>query len=134
MLDQLMDKPKVKLHIGKSSGGWCFSLHVIPELGLNSLRSWYSMFRKNNNLIVNEYQALVSIDKMLAIITNRGSPDKIEVPDYNSNAHKTRIELKHYLDANGAILGPNNLLRHRIDGSCIGHGTGTWDFIKGNFS
>jgi hypothetical protein len=25
------------LHIGKSSLGWCFSLHVIPERGINTL-------------------------------------------------------------------------------------------------
>jgi len=23
-----------RLHIGKSSGGWCFALHVIPEMGM----------------------------------------------------------------------------------------------------
>lgn len=28
------------LHIGKSSAGWCFSLHVIPELGLNDWPEW----------------------------------------------------------------------------------------------
>ena len=25
------------LHIGKSSGGWCFSLHVIPEIALTGV-------------------------------------------------------------------------------------------------
>lgn len=28
------------LHIGKSSGGWCFSLHVMPEDNINTLDDW----------------------------------------------------------------------------------------------
>jgi hypothetical protein len=38
--ETLLSTPEVKLHIGKSSGGWCFSLHVIPSLGLNTLDDW----------------------------------------------------------------------------------------------
>ena len=41
------------LHIGKSSGGWCFSLHVIPSEGLNSLDEWESRF--SCGVITNEY-------------------------------------------------------------------------------
>ena len=34
-------KKKIKrLHIGKSSYGWAFSLHIIPHEGLNSLDDW----------------------------------------------------------------------------------------------
>ena len=33
-----------------------------------------------------------------------------------------------------AIPGPNGLLRHRIGEHCIGHGDGTWDLIRGEFS
>ena len=33
-------RPFEPLHIGKSSAGWCFSLHVIPEEGINTLDDW----------------------------------------------------------------------------------------------
>lgn len=32
------------LHIGKSSAGWCFSLHIIPELGIRDLSDWTKCF------------------------------------------------------------------------------------------
>lgn len=31
-------KPDKKLHIGKSSGGWYFSLHIIPEEKIFNLK------------------------------------------------------------------------------------------------
>lgn len=44
-------------------------------------------------------------------------------------------DLNHFLEMNNAELGPNNLLRHKIDGQfCIGHGEGTWDYCIGDFS
>jgi len=31
-------------HIGKSSAGWCFLLHVIPEEGINDLEDWKKLW------------------------------------------------------------------------------------------
>lgn len=50
------------LHIGKSSAGWCFSLHVIPEEGINGLDDWKSRFDEPGVQIVNEYGEVVSKD------------------------------------------------------------------------
>lgn len=88
------------LHIGKSSYGWCFSLHVMP--GIKTLDDWRNRWSMPGSYIRNEYGDLVSVADMELIITGR--------------------------------RGPNGLLRHQIDGHCVGHGEGTWDYISGEFS
>ena len=92
------------LHIGKSSGGWCFSLHVVPERGINSLNDWIEPFLSPDRRIINEYQEDVTWTEMLNIITKRKG------------------------------IGGRELKRHQIDQYCVGHGDGTWDMILGEFS
>lgn len=58
------------LHIGKSSGGWCFSLHVIPEMGLTSLEAWGRML--DVGTIRDEYNKMLTKDELLKKITGRG--------------------------------------------------------------
>lgn len=104
-----------KLHIGKSSYGWCFALHVIPELGINDLINWVQLFAKSNSFIINENKQLISAADMIEIITCGGVKKSIDV-------------------IYAADTGPNNLMRHKIDcRDCIGH-RGTWDLITGDFS
>ncbi len=43
------------LHIGKSSGGWVFSLHVDPDAGLCDLPDWESRWAKPGATITDEY-------------------------------------------------------------------------------
>jgi len=112
------DKDK---HIGKASYGWCFSLHVIPEDGINTLDDWKREFGSDRSQIVNEYGESVDASQMLDIITKRKHPK----PPGDSDFYRH----------NSAVPGPNNLARHRIDGRhCVGHGEGTWDYITGEFS
>lgn len=54
------------LHIGKSSYGWYFSLHIIPEMGINTLRDWIPILQ--NGDIHNEDGGIVSFDDMLRTI------------------------------------------------------------------
>jgi hypothetical protein len=58
-----------KLHIGKSSYGWCFALHVIPELGINDLLNWIQLFAKSDSFIIDENKQLISAADMIEIIT-----------------------------------------------------------------
>ena len=116
-------------HIGKSSGGWCFSLHVDPDNGINTLEDIKGLWKGKD--IVDEYGDRISKKEMFSVITKRiGSwkHEKEKYPfGYTSWAafHKT----------NSSENGPNNLLRHKIDGThCIGHGDGTYDYITGEFS
>lgn len=109
-----------QLHIGKSSAGWCFSLHVIPEQGLNSLEDWRERWTRPGARIVNEYGDLVDAGAMLVTIAQRERWGPPWEPDA--------------LAENSAVPGPRGLARSRIEGSCIGHGDGTWDLILGDFS
>ncbi len=111
------------IHIGKSSLGWCFSLHVVPEFGINTYEDWVRMFIEPDRIIMDEYGDVVPFTAMISIITARARPDSC-----TWDAER--------LDRNYAEPGPNNLVRHRIDSEhgCIGHGEGTFDYITGDFS
>jgi hypothetical protein len=58
-----------KKHIGKSSGGWAFSLCVHPLDGINSLDDWIALWE--SGYILDEYGDLVTPAEMLARITQR---------------------------------------------------------------
>ena len=62
------------LHIGKSSAGWAFALHVYPEKGINNLRDWEEILRKTNGQVVDEYGGEWNYDQMIDKITNRSHP------------------------------------------------------------
>jgi hypothetical protein len=111
-------RPYEDLHIGKSSAGWCFSLHVIPERNLNDLNDWIDFLKCKR--ILNEYGEDVLLVNLISEITNRSHPGGIDLTEY----------IDKYTER-----GPNNLLRSRIDEiHCVGHGKGTWDYIIGEFS
>ena len=96
-----------RLHIGKSSIGWCFSLHVMPHAGINDLIDWIRLFLVEGRYIENQFGELIETADMLERIMCRESY---------------------------ALTG-KELRRHDIDGfHCIGHGEGTWDLIQGEFS
>ena len=62
------------LHIGKSSMGWMFSLHVIPELDINDLDDWKKKFALKNSYIENEEREKVTPKEMIDTITKRRHP------------------------------------------------------------
>jgi hypothetical protein len=112
-------------HIGKSSGGWCFTLHVYPEDGINDLDDWLKLLVAGN--IYDEYEEELTFREMVKIITDRSWARKTTPYGYPSWEAFDR--------ENGAVAGPNGLHRHQIDGCrCIGHGSGTWDICVGDFS
>lgn len=37
------------IHIGKSSAGWCFALHVDEDIGIKSLDDWMSRWGEMNH-------------------------------------------------------------------------------------
>lgn len=108
-------------HIGKSSGGWCFSLHVYPDGdGPRNYDEWSALFERGR--IEDEYGRYIPPESMRECITQRSWPAQ------------RRMGAKWYA-SNHAQPGPNGLARHTIDGRhCIGHGEGTWDYIIGEFS
>ncbi len=117
------------IHIGKSSAGWCFSLHVTDEY--ESLEYWILQFNSEGAKIVDEQGGIFTPNEMIRKITERrrpgGNDGTFPVPfGYES--------WEEFFEQNNAELGPNGLVRSRIGGSCIGHGAGTWDLITGDFS
>lgn len=110
------------LHIGKSSAGWCFSLHVMPEDGINDLADWVRLWSEPSARIINEYGDEVTAEEMMQTITDRFWQKNCTLPPL-------------WYSQNDAEPGPNGLARHRLDHRhCIQHGAGTWDCIVGEFS
>lgn len=103
-------------HIGKSSAGWCFMLHIYPEDNINTLEDWKREFNLEGRKILDEYGKEHSISAMLNNITNRAFPSP---PDYFDKYSEP---------------GPNNLMRLRVGPFCAGHGPGTYDYAVGDFS
>ena len=109
------------IHVGKSSCGWCFALHVMPEMGLTSWDDWLAVLSLPGSLVFDEYGVEVTLHKLVQVVMGRRHSDS--KPD------------QAFLSQNHAEIGPNGLVRAQIDGQhCIGHGTGTWDLICGEFS
>ena len=111
-------------HIGKSSMGWYFALHVYPDECINNLEDWKRVFKQGVEIgyhIENEYGDEISIDSMLSEITDRG----------RNNGRKWSFQ---DLERNYAEEGKNNLVRYKIRDGVVGHGEGTWDYLDCDFS
>lgn len=108
------------IHIGKSSAGWCFSLRIYPYDGVANLNHWLERFSCRESFIKDEYGEVIPQELMRDIITKR----------LDFRGRWTDEELA----SNHAVRGPGSLVRHVIDGFCVGHGKGTWDLFIGEFS
>lgn len=117
------ERPFDVLHIGKSSYGWCFALHVIPERGLVTLNDWHLNFVTGT--IKDEYGRSVTTAEMLSIITDRRHPS--DWPDAEPSEEETS-----FMESNSAERGPRGLLRHRVGRACLSHGDGTYDLVDGD--
>jgi hypothetical protein len=110
------------LHIGKSSGGWCFALHVDPENGINDLPDWEDRWSKPGAVIKDEYGKSISPAEMEMVILARICASDVPFEP-------------EFLESNHAVPGPYGLLRSKIEPNhCIGHGGGTYDLIVCEFS
>lgn len=126
-------RPFEPLHIGKSSAGWCFSLHVAPEDGINDLDDWRKLWRQPGALIRDEYGASLSIEEMEVIITKRER--KVEWDDdWWRSLFGHYVSEADFHEQNHSERGPMGLLRSVLNDDCIKHGDGTWDCIASSFS
>lgn len=119
-----------KKHIGKSSAGWAFALHVYPDDGIKDLDDWIPLFLAKTNHIEDEYGREISHFMMLDLIRDRQAigRDWDKVPSMYSS-------WEDFHEKNFSEQGPKGLVRSRIDKlRCIGHGEGTWDLMIGEFS
>jgi hypothetical protein len=99
-----------KIHIGKSSFGWCFSLHVMPEHGIHNLQDWKALADRliaGGWRIEDEYREIIALDKLWKVVERADWEQKDGRP----------------------------LNRHYVDGDhCIGNGEGFYDYMVGWFS
>ena len=117
---------KDKMHLGKSSPGWCFGLHVYPELELND---WFDIWsyisfcvEEQDYEIKDEYGETILPEVFFAIVWDR---------------HSKQSHDAEWFCMNHAQPGPFGLARHLMDGEhCIGHGGLNMpiDYMVGEFS
>ena len=129
------------LHIGKSSVGWVFALHVYPDDGINDLGDWLRFLDTQDGRILDEYDSAVPVPDMVVIITKRGRDDG-EKQWQKSPYGYSSWDNFHYL--NHSIPGPRGLLRSKVESrgshrqsftnGCVKNGEGTWDCMVGEFS
>lgn len=92
------------LHIGKSSGGWAFALHIHPEEGISMLGDWVERWQQPNTKTIDSYGGEISSDEMRDIITNRkGQSESGRKPMGYSNWDE-------FHKSNFSYRGPHNLL------------------------
>jgi len=85
-LTDAADRYDTGLHIGKSSYGWAFSLHVVPGIA-ESLADWKDLWSCRHFVIVDEYGERVSKEEMLSIVTERGKLS----PEHKYSGLKRRL-------------------------------------------
>lgn len=108
--------PGERLHIGKSSAGWVFAVHVIPSRSINTLEDWKAFILANKCQIVDEYGGELSLEELLDVITNRSWPR----PNYLGPDTES---------------GPNNLLRSKVRPGLWHAGPNdTWEYCDWEFS
>jgi hypothetical protein len=121
--------PHEPKHIGKSSGGWCFSLHVYPHEDIHDIDGWERLWETPGSWIEDEYGERVAPARMRSVIMDRGRKEDWDRTPLGYKSWDNFHEMNH------SEPGPAGLLRHQImPGHCIGHGAGTWDMIVGEFS
>jgi hypothetical protein len=119
------------LHLGKSSMGWTFALHVYPEMHLATIKEWMALLAQPGTKIIDEYDKCISFEHMVEIIFARHR-DPLSDADARLQGYDSA---NHFYERNGAVIGPNGLIRAKVDGvHCIGHGSGTFDYHVGDFS
>jgi hypothetical protein len=123
--------PEARTHIGKSSAGWVFGLHVYPEDNINDLIDWVRFWDGQEGWIENEYNDKVEIPDMLTIITKRGREEGDACFERSPACYPS---WESFHKENHSQNGPRGLVRSLLSRHCIKHGEGTWDCIVGEFS
>lgn len=120
--------PEEVAHIGKSSGGWAFALHVNFTLqsgrAVNDLHDWKHLFQAPGSRIVDEYDRIVSAKEMVLIITDRKA-EPITTPPVGYSS------IESFCLCNVAVIGQQNLLFPR---AAYAPPQATWYHAVGDFS
>ena len=107
-------------HIGKSSAGWVFALHVYPDQGIKDLPDWYDLWGKLGVRIRDSYGGVLTRVEMLDQVLGR----------FGARHRNKESEL--WFMQNGAEPGPYGLARAKLGPRVIGHGLGTYSLHIGS--
>jgi len=119
-------------HIGKSSGGWVFSLRTYPEEGINDLPDWQKIWETQEGEIEDEYGRIVTIEEMLQSITERANRREWSERDTLPSGYSS---WQQFHRDNNSCEGPKGLLRHAPNSNWpTTPGAGTWDCCPYEFS
>lgn len=129
-----------RIHIGKSSVGWVFALHVYPDRGIRDLEDYLPLFEAEGSKITDEYGKPVTAWEMRCNIMARArivdkaksSEAKIKLGIYGDP--KYDFESEGWYAHNHAVKGPMGLARGAMVTDRHGptkHGAGTWDCYEG---
>ncbi len=132
---------EARTHIGKSSAGWVFVLHIYPEDGINDLNDWLRFWDSQEGWIEDEYENKIEVPEMVERIAKR---EREVSEDYWDKAPMGYSSWDHFHRDNHSLRGPGGLLRSRVESygnnrqsftnGCVKHGEGTWDCFVGEFS
>lgn len=56
------------VHIGKSSGGWPFNIHIYPEKDILSWKDWMGTFECESGIIKDEYGGTITPQKLNELV------------------------------------------------------------------
>ena len=76
-----------ELHIGKSSAGWPFSLHVYPEKGINTFKDWEKLLVSGFYIIEDEYKNQLELDTFLQRVTQRKYSQRHNIDGWHCIGH-----------------------------------------------
>lgn len=114
-------RPERTLHIGKSSRGWVFALHVGKNEDDATPRTWCSWLRLLTTRPVHIYDedgTTVTLEQLKEIVLER-----VGAPGGHTILENTEFDARLFL------------YRHKIDDRhCLAHGSGSYDLITGDFS
>jgi hypothetical protein len=146
-IEELSKRFYQKIHVGKASMGWHFSLCIYPEYGINNFNDWKKLFSDSNVQIEDEYGDIISPEVMIEKITKRSISNWDDNPEAikDFEAHCLQIQnsfrqctgskaydsYDEYLEVNHAQRGNNGLLKHKLDKFHIENPdkTATYDYI-----
>lgn len=71
------EREKHWLHIGKSSAGWLFSMHVIPSEDIESWNDWQSVLQASGKIFDDSHN-VVTFEELRQIVEDRSAKHPLE--------------------------------------------------------
>ena len=118
-----------ELHIGKNSYGWLFSLHIIPEKGINELKDWIPILWRGK--IKNEYGEEIKISDMIKIILKDEKSKLLEMSEQKREEYLRKMNRNSFFEKYRTVVDEKSGLL-RIEENRKGK-EGNYCLVEGEF-